>query len=98
MHGADHYREAEHMLEYAADADPDADPSHVSLFLEFAQVHATLAHAAAVIEAADRDDNSHRLVARPSAADRDIREPAYPGTPWGRAFYGDLHLDTTQEH
>ena len=55
-----------------------------------AQVHATLALAAATVEAADQqiDTNYRRaLILRPSAGD-DV-DPAFPGSPWGRALYGE---------
>jgi hypothetical protein len=58
-----------------------------------ALVHATLANAGATIEAANDGSGGH-IVMRPQRADPDLGEHAYPGTEWGRAFYGDLHLET----
>jgi hypothetical protein len=48
MTGPEHYQEAETLLSAAANADRNADHAEVALLLRFAQVHATLAHAAAV--------------------------------------------------
>lgn len=55
MNGPDHYREAERLLEHA-DHDvsenwPAQTGEHKADILAAAQVHATLAHAAAVIDA-----------------------------------------------
>jgi hypothetical protein len=47
MNGPEHYREAEQHLKYAAECG-DTDPRTETLHLAYAQVHATLAHAAAV--------------------------------------------------
>jgi hypothetical protein len=58
-----------------------------------ALVHATLANAGATIEVADLEPDVD-LVARGWRADPDTGEGAYPGTEWGRAFYGDRHLET----
>lgn len=52
MTGPEHYREAEEMLISARNARSDADPADVSLVLQHAQVHATLALAAATAFAA----------------------------------------------
>lgn len=58
MTGPEHYREAEEVLHHAENADSDANPADVQLLLQFAQVHATLALAAAT--AADVADESSR--------------------------------------
>jgi hypothetical protein len=47
MTGPEHYKEAENILARAADADPDSANDDVRMLVEFAQVHATLALAAA---------------------------------------------------
>jgi hypothetical protein len=47
MIGPEHYTESERLLNDAANAAPDGDPADVALLLQFAQVHATLALAAA---------------------------------------------------
>ena len=96
MRGDEHYREAERIIDHAEESAEAHDAEWYANAMRAAQVHATLAHAAAVIDAADHEPNSRRLISRPMrAADGD---PAYSGTPWGRAFYGDPHLDSTQEH
>lgn len=43
MKAVEHYREAERLLAYAKDADPDSNAADVALMLQFAQVHAALA-------------------------------------------------------
>jgi hypothetical protein len=53
MTGPEHYREADRILAVAKDADPDANRDDVALLLKFAEVHATLALAAATAEAGD---------------------------------------------
>lgn len=58
-----------------------------------AQAYATLAQTAAIIETADlaldlaERGHASSLAVRPYAEDPDAGEPAYPGTPWGRALY-----------
>ncbi|MBG0828497.1 hypothetical protein HS041_12035 [Planomonospora sp. ID67723] len=47
MTGPDHYRAAEEMLATAKEADAGADRDDIKLFLRFAEIHATLALAAA---------------------------------------------------
>jgi hypothetical protein len=47
MNGPEHYREAEQHLKYAAECGA-TDPRTETLHLAYAQVHATLAHVAAV--------------------------------------------------
>lgn len=94
-----HYREAERLVQLSLrqrERDKPEDHAPLSqLTMLQAQVHATLAAAGATIEAADADANRDYLVKRPyPAADGD---PAMPGTEWGRAFYGDRHLETGDE-
>jgi hypothetical protein len=47
MTGPEHYRQAEQILAEAENSAPDANCDDVALLLKFAQVHATLALAAA---------------------------------------------------
>lgn len=47
MTGPQHYQGAEDLLVLAANREPDADPADTALILRTAQVHATLALAAA---------------------------------------------------
>lgn len=87
MNGPEHYAEAERLL--ATAHKPSRTGCTASEAIKSAQVHATLALAAATVEAADQqiDTNYRRaLILRPSAGD-DV-DPAFPGTPWGRALYG----------
>lgn len=96
MLGAHHYREAERLVAHSknhVDQGNQADDKIAELAAAQAQVHATLAHAAAVIEAAH--EHGAWLINRPTPAD-DV-DPAYPGTPWGRALYGDLHLTKKED-
>ena len=51
MNGPEHYREAETLLALATDADAGARHRDVAMLLRFAQVHATLAVAAASVDA-----------------------------------------------
>lgn len=51
MAGPEHYKEAAQTLADATNADSDADPADIALMLRFAQVHATLALAAATAAA-----------------------------------------------
>ena len=51
MIGPEHYLEAEQILAEAKDADSDADRADIELYLRFAEVHATLALAAATADA-----------------------------------------------
>jgi hypothetical protein len=106
MQGHEHYREAERLLALCEEptgsypsefGDGVTDWNRNNLMA--AQIHATLAHAAAVVEASDRIGvaidggfRTRHLVLRPTRAD-DVDGP-FPGSPWGRALYGDLHLDT----
>lgn len=103
MAGTDHYREAERILiglpqqmtNFTA-AVVAKEPVEglaiaqgaISVAIDLAQVHATLALAAATAEAGD-------LVARPTPADE--TDSAYPGTAWGRALHGDLHLPNQKD-
>lgn len=91
MTGPEHYREAERLAELAM------SPSGLALAQDgydvagTAQIHATLALAAATVEAADQqiDVNYRRpLIIRPTKGD-DV-DPAFPGSPWGRALYGEV--------
>lgn len=92
MNGPEHYREAERLLALALKHEENGlVPRSVDVCHAQAQVHATLALAAATIEAADHDPDGWRLIGRPVPAQHG--DPAYPGTPWGRAFFGDRHLD-----
>jgi hypothetical protein len=59
MTGPEHYREAQQHIEWAEQAEDD---EHVRILLAYAQVHATLAHAAATVMAADKTGD---LVAQP---------------------------------
>lgn len=56
MNGPEHYREAEHCLMRSGEYEPQI----ADLYVKQAQVHATLAHVAALIDAAD--SNVDRLV------------------------------------
>ncbi|TQS30003.1 hypothetical protein [Microbispora sp. KK1-11] len=47
MSGPEHYRKAEEILAEAENADPRAERGDIALLLSFAQLHATLALAAA---------------------------------------------------
>lgn len=94
MTGPGHYAKAEALLanawRHVGDSDRDFlhTPETRALLIAQAQVHATLALTAATIEAADQTVFPHRpLVLRPTQGD-DV-DPAFPGSPWGRAFYGE---------
>jgi len=99
--GPEHYREAERMLlvaqsemeGYAFTRDEAAEAVHLAQAQwaqQRAQVHATLALAAATVEAVGIAPGD-RLALRPLPAD-DFPggDPAYPGNPWGRALYGEV--------
>lgn len=95
MQGHQHYGAAEALLDMAG-AEPEAS-TLTAYYVSAAQVHATLALAAATVEAADHHTPPGRfqLINRPTPGD-DV-DPAYPGTPWGRALYGDLHTSTDKD-
>lgn len=78
MTGPEHYKEAETLLSRAQVADDNARPScrYADLVAE-AQVHATLALAAATV--------SVERAIPPSPPEWD-GGPAYPGNEWGRAI------------
>lgn len=78
------YAEARILLETlnAPDADFTA-AGHLAIATE-ALAWAKLAEVALLAES-----DPEVLVSRPSAADPELGEPAYPGSPWGRAIYGD---------
>lgn len=93
MHSHEHYRAAEALLDLA-ETEPEGS-SLTSYYVDAAQVHATLAHVAVLAEASNSSQTGYPLVQRPSpASDGD---PAYPGTPWGRALFGDLHLTKKED-
>lgn len=89
MNGPEHYREAERLLgevRKGYEDGPTMSYQHESCTLAEAQVHATLALAAATVEAAD--EGRPVSVLRPFPGD-DV-DPPLPGNGWGRAFYGSL--------
>jgi len=91
MRGDEHYREAERILDFVEDNAEANDAEWYANAMRAAQVHATLAHAAAVIEAGGVP------IHIPTPADPEAGDRPYPGTPWGRAFYGDRHLTSTND-
>ena len=100
MQGHEHYREAERLIAVAEGTyweGPTAQAEFAQTCLAAAQAHATLALVAATVEAADHHTPPGRfqLINRPTPGD-DV-DPAYPGTPWGRALYGDLHTSTDKD-
>lgn len=64
----DHYAEASRLLNNAADADPGANPAHIALLLQFAQIHATLAQADTARRATAMLQQLNGMAAEPTAA------------------------------
>ena len=64
MNGPQYFREAAKCLDVATNADPDASPDDVRLLLQFAQVHATLALVALLV-----DTHSSRIQPRDHIAE-----------------------------
>lgn len=97
MQGHEHYRVAEVILTRAEDGALTEGPEWYANAVAAAQVHATLALVSATVEAADHHTPPGRfqLISRPTPGD-DV-DPAYPGTPWGRALYGDLLTSTDKD-
>lgn len=91
MLGADHYREAERITNFAELNAEAHDAEWYANAMRAAQVHATLAHAAAVVEASAASALGIHIGV-PNPSDPELGDRPYPGTPWGRAFYGDRHL------
>lgn len=96
MHGHEHYREAERLAELAsspAGAAMTADGFDVT---GLAQVHATLALAGATVEVSAAG-HLGIYIGVPSPSQPELNGRPYPGTGWGRAFYGDRHLTSTDK-
>lgn len=101
MRSDEHYRLAEALLANLRDEMAGSPgtllrtPEQRAEMREEALAHATLAHAAVLAESATSAQTGFPLVSRPfPAADGD---PAYPGSPWGRALYGDLHTTNDKD-
>lgn len=87
MNGPEHYIDAERLLKLAGNSHHAVRPD----MLAAAQVHATLAVAAATAEAAPESPTCGPLVQPPTPAGVPIPDaPAYPGNDWGRAIYGEV--------
>lgn len=93
MNGPEHYAEAEQLLAFADS--PAAVVMGLARVIAAAQVHATLALAAATAEAASDSAVSGPLVVAPGswAGGFENRE----GTPWGIALYGEPASKETRQ-
>lgn len=97
MTGPEHYREAERLLDEVMSSST-VRPNVDAINLAAAQVHATLALAAATLAAAEHTAAASydaaggyrppRLVQQPLPGD-EFDQP-YPGNDWGRALYGEV--------
>lgn len=98
MSGPEHYREAERLSDYAEEHAFENGPEWYANAMAAAQVHATLALAAATLAAAEHDGQARYdaasacrpglLVLRPHPGNE--VDPPYPGNDWGRALYGEV--------
>lgn len=99
MHGHEHYRISESFLEHSknhTDSGDERDRHIAEVAALQALTHAVLAQAAAVVEACAFGEGGIHI-SRPSPSDPEVGDRPWPGTPWGRAFFGDLHLAPTDK-